>query len=119
MICSSDQISGGTDFRGGPGGQFGGRGRFQDMDEPTLMKVAETTGGKYFKAEDAESLGDVLRDLPSQVTLQRKKTEVTSWFVLAGAVLVLLAVGLSQWWNRTRLPAAARPVQQRRTAAGP
>jgi Ca-activated chloride channel family protein len=119
MICSSDQISGGTQFRGGPGGQFGGRGRFQDMDEGTLTKVAETTGGKYFKAEDAESLGGVLKDLPSQVTLQRKKTELTSWFALAGAALVLLAVGLAQWWNRTRLPATARPAPSRTTAAGP
>ncbi|MGI5184510.1 vWA domain-containing protein [Dactylosporangium sp. CA-152071] len=110
MVCSSDQISsGGGQFRGGPGpgGQFGGRGRFQDMDEGTLTKVAETTGGKYFKAEDAEALGDVLRDLPSQVTLQRKKTELTSWFALAGALLVLLAVALSQWWNRMRPPAAS------------
>lgn len=126
MVCSSDQISGGTQFRGGPGGPggqfgggFGGRGRFQDMDEDTLTKVAETTGGKYFKAEDAESLGDVLRDLPSQVTLQRKKTELTSWFALAGAALVLVAVGLSQWWNRTRIPAVARPPVQRPGAPGP
>lgn len=119
MICSSDQISGGTQFRGGPGGQFGGRGRFQDMDEATLTKVADTTGGKYFKAEDAKSLGDVLRDLPSQVTLQRKKTELTSWFALAGAALVLLAIGLAQWWNRTRIPATVRPAPQRPTAGGP
>ncbi|MET7420097.1 VWA domain-containing protein [Dactylosporangium sp. NPDC005555] len=113
MVCSSDQISSGSgQFRGGPGGGGGfggGRGRFQDMDEGTLTKVAETTGGKYFKAEDAESLGDVLRDLPSQVTLQRKETELTSWFALAGAALILAAVGLAQWWNRTRLPRPRPP----------
>jgi Ca-activated chloride channel family protein len=110
MVCTSDQISGDTPFRGGggfggPGGGFGGRGRFQEMDEATLTKVADLTGGKYFKADNAEALSDILRDLPSQVTLQHKKAEITVWFVLAGALLVLVAVGLSQWWNRLRVRA--------------
>jgi Ca-activated chloride channel family protein len=105
MVCSSNQISGDS-FRGGAGGfGFGGRGRFQDMDEPTLTKVAETTGAKYFKADNAKALGEVLRDLPSQLTMQRKKTEISVWFALAAALLVLSAVALAQWWSR----APARP----------
>ncbi|GAA2637693.1 hypothetical protein GCM10010399_83670 [Dactylosporangium fulvum] len=108
MVCTSEQISGDT-FRGpggfgGPGGGFGGRGRFQQMDEATLTRVAEMTGGEYFKAEDAKALGDVLRDLPSEMTLQRKDTEITVWFAFAGALLVLVAFGLSQWWNRLAPP---------------
>ncbi|MET7394358.1 VWA domain-containing protein [Dactylosporangium sp. NPDC005572] len=109
MVCTADQISGDT-FRGPGGGGgfggFGGRGRFQEMDEATLTKVADMTGGKYFKAENAEALTEVLQDLPSQVTLQRKNTEITSWFVLVGALLITAAVALSQWWNRSRLPGA-------------
>jgi Ca-activated chloride channel homolog len=113
MVCSSDQI-GGDDFRGGFGGPGGfggfggGRGRFQDMDESTLTKIADETGGKYFKAQDAKELSDVLRDLPSDVTLQHKKSEITVWFVLAGAVLVLVAVGLAQWWARPRQAGSPR-----------
>ncbi|WP_432968815.1 VWA domain-containing protein [Dactylosporangium sp. CA-233914] len=106
MVCSSNQIAGDQGyFRGGPGGGgfgFGGRGRFQDMDEPTLTKVADMTGAKYFKADNAKALSDVLRDLPSQVTLQRRKTEISVWFALAGALLVLGAVALAQWWSRPR-----------------
>ncbi|GAA3453341.1 VWA domain-containing protein [Dactylosporangium matsuzakiense] len=105
MVCSSNQISGDQSFRGGgPGGGFGfgGRGRFQDMDEPTLTKVAEMTGAKYFKADNAEGLSDVLRDLPSQVTLQHRKTEISMWFALAAALAVLGAVFLAQWWSRPR-----------------
>ncbi|MFI5909797.1 VWA domain-containing protein [Dactylosporangium sp. NPDC051541] len=106
MVCSSNQIAGDQSFRGGgPGGGgfgFGGRGRFQDMDEPTLTKVAEMTGAKYFKADNAEGLSDVLRDLPSQVTLQHKKTEISVWFALVAALLVLAAVFLAQFWTRPR-----------------
>ncbi|MGI5241251.1 VWA domain-containing protein [Dactylosporangium sp. CA-139066] len=100
MVCSRDQISGDT-FRI-PGGNFGfgGRGRFQDMDEETLTKVADLTGAKYFKADNAKSLTDVLRDLPSQITLQKQRTELSFYFTLVAALLVLAAVGLAQWWSR-------------------
>ncbi|WP_433043394.1 VWA domain-containing protein [Dactylosporangium sp. CS-033363] len=113
MVCSSNQIAGDQSWRGGgPGGGggfgFGGRGRFQDMDEPTLTKVADMTGAKYFKADNAKDLGDVLRDLPSQVTLQHKKTEISVWFALAAALLVVGAVFLAQWWSRPR-PATGSP----------
>ncbi|GGM06813.1 VWA domain-containing protein [Dactylosporangium sucinum] len=124
MVCTSDQISGDT-FRG-PGGGFGnfggfsgGRGRFQEMDEATLTKVADMTGGKYFKAENAEALTEVLQDLPSQVTLQRRNTEITSWFVLVGALLIAAAVALSQWWNRSRLPGLPAAALAARAASPP
>jgi len=113
MVCSSNQIAGDQSFRGGGGFGFGGRGRFQDMDEPTLTRVAELTGAKYFKAGNAKALGDVLRDLPSQVTLQHRKAEISVWFALAGALLVLAAVALAQWWSRPR-PATGSPSPEPR-----
>jgi Ca-activated chloride channel homolog len=104
MVCSPDQISGGAGFRGdpaGPGlsGGFPGSGGYQQIDEATLTRVAESTGGEYFKAENAKALSDVLLDLPSSISLQRRDMEITFWFALTGAILVLAAVGLSQWWN--------------------
>jgi Ca-activated chloride channel homolog len=110
MVCAPNQISGDVAFRGdrmGPPGGFG-RGRYQQVDEETLTAVAEMTGGEYFKAEDAEALSEVLRDLPSSIVLQRQDVEITVWFALFGALLVLGAVGLAQWWNRSSpLPVAA------------
>jgi len=116
FVCGADQINGGGgDFGfGGPGGGgrgFGGGGGFgggagrnaQDLDEQTLTQVATITGGKYFKAEDAKQLNDALMNLPSTIVLQRKHVELSYWFALAGALLVLVAVGLSQWWNRSGL----------------
>jgi Ca-activated chloride channel family protein len=113
MVCSPDQISGDGTFRGdrsAPGGfpgGFSGSGGYQQIDEATLTRVAKTTGGEYFKAENAKALSDVLLDLPSSISLQRRDTEITMWFALGGALLVLAAVALSQWWNRP-LPVAGR-----------
>jgi Ca-activated chloride channel family protein len=112
MVCSPDQISsgaatGGRPFGGGGGG--GGGRRLQEIDEPTLTEVAQLTGGEYYRAQNAESLTGVLLDLPSTIVLQREDAELTVWFALAGAVLVLGAVGLSLWWSRmSPLPRAIR-----------
>ena len=104
MTCTPDQISGDAPFGGdGRGFNFGGGGRrFQQLDEEALTEVAEITGGEYFRAEDAERLGKVLSDLPSNITLQEKDLEITVWFTLVGALLVMVALGLSLWWNRPR-----------------
>jgi len=111
MVCSRDQISGDAAFRGDQprGGGPGRGGRFQQIDEQTLTKVAESTGGKYFQAKDAEALSRVLLDLPSSIVFERQNVEITVWFALAGAAFVLVAVGLSQWWNRSR-PVPTPPV---------
>ena len=100
MVCTADQISGDAAMSGNPGGGRGG-GRNQEIDEATLTEVAEMTGGKYFRAQDAEQLNDVLMDLPSTIVMQEKNVEITVWFVLVGTLLVLVAVGLSLWWNRS------------------
>lgn len=72
LVCTRDQISGDAAFR----------------------------GGEYFQAEDAEALSEVLRNLPDSIVLQRRQMEMTVWFALTGAVLVLGAVVLSEAWHR-------------------
>jgi Ca-activated chloride channel family protein len=100
LVCTADQISGGSPFGGRGGGFGGGGGRQQLIDEDALTQVADLTGGKYFQAENADSLQDVLQNLPSSIVLQQKKVEITVWFALLGALLVLAGVGLAQWWTR-------------------
>ncbi len=104
LVCTRDQISGDAARRGdrGPGGfgGGGGGGRNLQIDEQALTRVAEMTGGEYFRAEDSEALTEVLLDLPDSIVLQEQDVEITVWFALAGAMLVLVAIGLSQWWNR-------------------
>lgn len=106
LVCSRDQL--GSDAipgRFGPGGQGGGPGgggRLQALrfDGETLASVAEITGGGYYQAEDADQLTEVFENLPADVALQKKETEVSVAFVAMGALAALLAVGLSLAWNR-------------------
>jgi Ca-activated chloride channel homolog len=112
MVCTAKQ-AGGDVIGGGFGGGFGGGGaggggggqrgfrRFMVTDEPKLKKVAAMTGGAFFKAEDADQLRKVFANLPKQVTLQKRKVEVSVGFVGAGLLLTLSALALSLRWNRS------------------
>jgi len=106
FVCTPDQIGNDSPFGGGSrfgqGRGFGGGRRDQGIDEPTLTQVATVTGGRYVQAKDADELAAALRNLPSSIVLQHRHLEITVWFALAGGVLVLVAVGLAQWWNRSR-----------------
>ena len=73
---------------------------FLVLDEATLTAIADLTGGQYFRAEDASELTDVFASLPTRIELQEDEREISNWFVLAGAVLSVLAMGLSTAWNR-------------------
>ena len=70
-------------------------------DEPTLKAVAARTGGTYYPAESAQQLRDVFTKLPSDIQHQHEEREISVWFVVAGVVLALGALGLSLRWNKT------------------
>ncbi len=71
------------------------------LDEETLKAVAHMTLGEYFYAGDAASLKKIYQTLTSRLVLEQKESEVTALFAAAGAVLMLLAAGLSLlWFNR-------------------
>ncbi|GIE77883.1 hypothetical protein Aph02nite_38330 [Actinoplanes philippinensis] len=115
MVCTAEQVSGDSAFTGGGfgGGGFGGGGGGRgggnrEIDEDALTEVADLTGGRYFKAQDAEQLTDVLGDLPREFGLTKQNVEISVWFLLLGTLLVSAAVGLSLWWNRG--PAIRRPA---------
>ena len=113
LACSSDQFGGFGGFGGGGGGfgGFGGRpgGNPFDADYGALMQISRTTGGTFYRAQDAGQLSRALARLPAAFTIVRKHTDIASWFAAGGGLLIAAAVALSLWWNRTqRKPAPAR-----------
>jgi Ca-activated chloride channel family protein len=104
MACTGQQAGGWAGGGGFPGGGrgFGGGRSPLIIDEEALQAVAKTTGGQYYRAENADQLQKALGDLPSHVTLAKKHVDIASWFAGVGALLVAAAIGLSLWWNRAR-----------------
>lgn len=107
MVCSRAQLGGdifGDRFGGGFGGNFGGGmggfRRFLVIDEETLQGVADLTGGEYYRAESADQLFDVFKNLPTELVLQKETREISVIFLAMGAVFALAAMVLSFRWNR-------------------
>ncbi|HSR68031.1 MAG TPA: VWA domain-containing protein [Acidobacteriota bacterium] len=73
-----------------------------DIDEDTLRQVAETTGGRYFRATDRESLQQVYGEIDQLERTEIKVEQFTRYGELfhyplaAGLLLLLLELALAQ-----------------------
>jgi Ca-activated chloride channel family protein len=103
-VCDPTQID--TE-RGGFGGRGRGADRHQVIDEEALQQVADTTEGKYFRAENADQLQAALAELPSSFVTVRETVELAGWFAALAALLAASAIGLTWWWNRPRVTATS------------
>jgi Ca-activated chloride channel family protein len=125
LECSSTQFGGfgnggfgnggfpGGGFGGGFGGGAGGQGNPFDADYGALMQISHTTGGTFYRAQDATQLHKALSHLPAAFTIVRKHEDLASWFAAGGGLLVAAAMALSLWWNRTRrMPAPATSLPE-------
>lgn len=83
---------------GGPGGGGGGRFR-RGIDEETLMRISDMTGGEYYSAESETELQDVFKNLPVNLIVKHDVMEISVAFTAIGAVLVSLAAILSMLWH--------------------
>ena len=96
-----------------PGRDLFGRKAYQmvavDIDEDTLQKIADQTGGKYYRADNAEKFKQIYNEIDqlekteASVKKYTQFTELFPWFVAAGLALVLLELVLAQTAFR-RLP---------------
>jgi Ca-activated chloride channel homolog len=68
------------------------------LDEDTLKQVASATRAEYFYAGNALDLKKVYQSLGTRLSAHRKETEISALFAGLGALLTLLAAGLSVWW---------------------
>jgi Ca-activated chloride channel homolog len=61
-------------------------------DTTTLIEIARETGGRYYRAADAQRLTEIYRGLGTRLATRREKQEVTAAF--AGGALALLVFGM-------------------------
>ncbi len=72
------------------------------IDEATLQKVAETTGGKYFRAEDTQGLQAIYDEINKlekskvEVDVFNQYQELAGWLLAPALLLLVAEVVLSQ-----------------------
>lgn len=71
---------------------------YLQLDETTLRRVAQMTGGEYHHAGTAEALRSVYRNLGSEMQVRQRDTELTALLALAAAAVLVAGAGLSVLW---------------------
>jgi Ca-activated chloride channel family protein len=72
--------------------------------DPQLMQeIAQLSGGRFFDAQDADTLSSIYQQLGRQLGTVTRKRDVTAEFALGGLLFVLLAATTSARWSG-RLP---------------
>jgi Ca-activated chloride channel family protein len=68
------------------------------LDEQELTQISSVSNGKYYNAQDAQSLAQVYKNIDLRTVTDAKKTEVTSLFAAASTLFLLLAAVVSMVW---------------------
>jgi len=77
-----------------------GRGVLPATPDPEALRdIARQSGGRFFETADSGDLKDVYEELGSQIGTKDEKREITAGFAAGGAVLLLIATGLSLRWT--------------------
>jgi len=93
-----DQFGGGQSF--GFGNPFGGGGGFRrELDEATLKQIADMTGGSYYAATSAGELQNVFQNLPTYLVTTRETIEISAFFTMIAAILLIAAMVLAFLWH--------------------
>lgn len=78
-----------------------------DIDEQTLQAIADKTGGKYYRADNTDTLRKIYAEIDSleKTEAEMKKFvrrhELMTWFVVPGLALLLLELALANTlWRR-------------------
>jgi Ca-activated chloride channel family protein len=78
-----------------------------DVDEDTLQKIADQTGGRYYRADNAEKFRQIYAEIDklerTEATINKytEYQELFPWLVTGGVLLLLLELTLGQTvWRR-------------------
>ncbi len=78
-----------------------------DIDEETLTKIAQMTGGKYYRASNTAGFRKIYEEIDKlektevEVKKYQRYRELYPWFILAGTILLLMEIILANTvWRR-------------------
>ncbi len=68
------------------------------LNEPTLVAIADMTNGTYYQAEDEETLQDIYENVDLHLSISGEKMEITAVLAAIGLFFFLLGAAFSMLW---------------------
>jgi Ca-activated chloride channel family protein len=79
---SEEKVVLGYDWFGNP--------QYAELDEETLMAIAQQTGGKYFKSVDSKTLDKIYKNISQDIKREKEETNIKDWLFLAALIIFLV-----------------------------
>jgi Ca-activated chloride channel homolog len=70
----------------------------------TLQKIAQLSGGQYFRARTSTALTSVYKKLATRIGHKTERRQITDLFAGGAILLLLTGGGLSAFWFRRPVP---------------
>ena len=67
-----------------------GNPQYAELDEVTLQKIAQETGGKYFKSVDDKTLNKIYENISKDIKREKEETNIKDWLFLAALLTFLI-----------------------------
>jgi Ca-activated chloride channel homolog len=71
-----------------------GNPQYAELDEKTLMGIAQGTGGKYFKSVDPTTLKEIYQNISVDITRENEDTNIKDWFFLSALAVMIFVMYL-------------------------
>ena len=69
-----------------------GEPQYAELDEETLVSIAQETGGNYYKSLDEQTLNEIFFNLSSNLEYEMEYSTIRDWFIAAAIGLLLIDV---------------------------
>lgn len=79
------------------GYDFFGNPQYAELDEETLKKIADETGGSYYKSVNQNTLDEIYRNIGENIEREWEETSIKDWFFGASLILLLINFYIVYW----------------------
>ena len=80
-----------------------GEPQYAELDEITLKRISDSTGGNYFKSLDEQTLNEILVELSSNMEYETELSTIRDWFI--GSAIAILMLDMYIIYGRYRIAA--------------
>jgi len=71
-----------------------GNPQYATLDEEILQKIADQTGGKYFRSVSSRTLAEIYANLNKEIVREKEETSIQDWFFIAAMILIISEIVL-------------------------
>ncbi|NOX71815.1 MAG: VWA domain-containing protein [Candidatus Micrarchaeota archaeon] len=69
-----------------------GNPQYAELDEATLKKMADDTGGKYYKSVDTGTLNEIYANIGQNIKREWEDTSIKDWFFFAALIVLVIDI---------------------------